>query len=246
MPVPVESCWRLESSFRMPSPGDAVLNRLSVHLVILAPCGQASRLPVDCDETGMPRIAGLLASGCPAAVVRRVIAIVVNAVDFVFAVGLRPKIGHEIGERIQPLLTNGYPATAVVRPADILGIAASGFHTGPASEFRRKGIRQSAFRSGYVSSTALDASARLAGNEIVSVDDLLSSAFAFAQPHMLAATFPSIGDDRPQVEHRALQVDETRVGRNRMNFSHDEPFLNNGDCGQGRRGVSAPCQPALF
>jgi len=71
----------------------------------------------------------MLRTGCPAAVARLVVAVVVDPVEAA-AVGALAHVGEEVGKRM-PAFADADPASAVVVPADVARVLAAVEHIPP-------------------------------------------------------------------------------------------------------------------
>ncbi len=93
--------------------------------------------------TRRPTVSGvlvLLASRGPSAILGRVVAVVINAIDGVRLRRAPAHIGQEVLEGMQPAGANLNPAPAVIREADAFRVIAAGFHREPRRVFDRGAV----------------------------------------------------------------------------------------------------------
>lgn len=92
---------------------DSGVNQGGVKTRVSAPLRQRLRASIAFDLTARTSIVGLLACGRPPAILRRVGAVVVNALNAVFDRWTRPHVAHELIEVVSPLVADGNSACAI-------------------------------------------------------------------------------------------------------------------------------------
>lgn len=85
-------------------------------------------------------VVSLLRIGCPPAIARRVVAVVVDAIQRVVAVGARPHVGVERLKGRAPSFTNLYASSAIARELPHVWVEAPPLHSGPYSILRCLGL----------------------------------------------------------------------------------------------------------
>lgn len=136
------------------------------------------------DQGVVATVSGLLDPGSPLAVIRRVVAIIVFAVDGMFVAGSLAHVGQEV---LEPLVTNPSladrdAACSVINELRRTRIRAATFHRNPCAELG--GQRSPVRRSGDRDSISCSASATraTAASQHIGADDLQAAAIATALP----------------------------------------------------------------
>lgn len=134
-----------------------------------------------------PGIVDLLSWGCPPAVGRSVIPVIVNAIKRVRKTRARPHIGRENG-KVVPFGANRYPSSAVVVMSGSIGIAASAAHPRPNAVQRvpvnlagSPSVRLGA--NGKILSPATSARAGGTANQVAARHGGCAAAIALTMPH---------------------------------------------------------------
>lgn len=83
------------------------------------------------------RVVALFQNCCPPAIVRRVRAVVVDAVELVLRCWAWPHVGKECGEIIAPTLTHGNATSAPIWVSAVRRVVAASAHVAPRLVFRR-------------------------------------------------------------------------------------------------------------
>ncbi len=127
-------------------------------------------------------ICGLLKSGSPSAITRRVISIVVSAVK-ACSLGPLSHIAQECHEVISPSSADGNTATAIVGVATVIKVVAAPLHPFPNSIFRYF-ISMSMFKICLARQLSMQAAATpaYAGTQVRRLDGPLCSAHANTEP----------------------------------------------------------------
>lgn len=137
--------------------------------------------PVVSQKSGTASIARLL-DGCrPSTILRRVVAIGIDAVQAVIR-WARSHIAQECGERFQPRVTHSDPASAVAREAVVVRIVATCLRVSPRAIFLalRSAMRTRASRCDF--STPTTATDDVSANKRSARHDGFFAAFALTAP----------------------------------------------------------------
>jgi len=124
--------WLCKSSFDGPAPVSAVGNNAAIYAGNPCPLYERPRFAIEGDCAVCSRVVCLLAQGGPAAVFRRVIAVIVNAIQR----KTRQRISHICVERLKaiaPSITDGDASSTIVGKRVAAWIKAAVFHVQPRS-----------------------------------------------------------------------------------------------------------------
>ena len=169
--------------------------------------------PVDC----------LLAPRCPAAVVWRVIAIVVDAIKAMAARRTSAHIGEEILETLHPAVADHDPASAVTVPVLIGRQSTSLSHAPPCTVFRRRITARLAMRGEFFSGLVAPktpATDRILTAEVRPQHGRLVATITSAEPYGLAPV--SVG--RTSADNKPANPDSSHVhyGSHVRNLTSDD------------------------
>ena len=155
-------------------------------------------------------VSALLALGCPSAIARLVVTVVVNAVYRVLSRWPRPHVGQEV-LKLLPALTDSNAAPAVVRVLVAFGVVAALTHSVPGVVF----VGIVAAMLGFVlnSNFALEtsATARVANAQVPSIYDSSLAAVALAKPVFAPGVFKN--NQTPNAESGNVFYVEVKWGR---------------------------------
>jgi hypothetical protein len=146
-----------------------------------APLADRRRLPVEGDETVTPLVLRLLTGGRPAAVLRAVRPVDVDAVDAVLLRWARPHVGQEVLEAVPPL-THRDAAPTIIGIGCVLRIRAASAHPRPNDMLRR--VAQAVGKVCSAGALAMEATTRACGatRQVALSDDDLATTRADASP----------------------------------------------------------------
>ncbi len=126
-----------QDAFDRPAKVDSILESSSMDTHSFGPLGNAKAFAVECQYRLRATVAGLFLACRPAAIVRRVVAVVIAAVDLV---RLRRAFSHVVQKRLKrftPTIAYRNASTAVARVADVARRFASPNHRTPTLVCRR-------------------------------------------------------------------------------------------------------------
>ena len=151
-----------------------------IHAVLSSPIFQALRSSAQRHKSCAPCVSLLLSGTCPSAILWRIRAIVIDAVDFVLSSWRLPHVGQKRHEAIlsRPSFTDRYSASAIICIALSVGVGASRQHPVPEFVYAGPGHPVPKFDCSSVASTAYGSTA----NELRGEDRLFCSAIASAEP----------------------------------------------------------------
>lgn len=189
-----------------PSRGETILEDVRSDPCDLCPLYQRARQSPDLNQAIIPSVALLFTPGCPAAIFRLVVAVVVNSVDRVLAGRPRPHVRVEALEGVQPSLANSDSAPSVLRESRPCRPQASGLHVDPRSVFRAlgSGVR------GHQPPPKAAATLLFSFTKIVAASWALSTAVAFAAPADAATELGVATNDLESSKSLSDQVDQPR------------------------------------
>lgn len=151
--------WLAQGVGWSPAKAKAVIDCYVRNSGSLRPLGHGKRQAAGGEFYRLSAVANLLSRSRPAAVLRAVIAVVVNAVDRVLGTWLRPHVGKEVLKRFQPSLADCDASTAVAGEFVVVSAVASAIDRLPARMLRSPSHAVSAFA--LTCPLCLPASARL-------------------------------------------------------------------------------------
>ncbi len=216
-----------------------------------APVSKRFGYAIDGDVMSVPLIPGLLFAGCPAAILRAVRAVVVNAVNAVLRRRLCAHVSEEVLETVTPAVAdrNASPAIVLVCPG-VRGVAPTHYAGpapilgGPPAAGAMPVPETSLSRCPDSQTPACDGGAT-GGQELCDGDVGELAALAFAVPARLPTPLCSDREEPGKTNHleiakrAAVQVLELALGRDRrerkMSFSQDVPLSVRVALRSGRR-----------
>ena len=176
------------------------------HMKASRPCRHPKRFAVDRYLSRARRVLALLFVGSPAAVRRRVVSVVVNALQRVARRRSLAHVGQEGLKGFTPPITHRYPSTTVPRPVVAPRVCASRDHAFPSSVFWRAALSMCA--SGYAASVPIQTPATqdVATTKRASSHDVFAAAVALAKPANLSISRAERPHDDQPTESLAAQV----------------------------------------
>jgi hypothetical protein len=138
---------------------DSLIHRRTAKAKTSAPFGDGKPLTVVSHNNVRSLVPGLLCASSPTAVLRRVWAVVVDAIKRVLRRGPPAHVSQKRLVRPSPSLAYRYAAAAVVRPAWQASVGAPGLHAGPSPMLCRR-LRFAVRRLGRTNLRGLHAAAR--------------------------------------------------------------------------------------
>jgi hypothetical protein len=172
---------------------DSVGNDAAVNAQFGSPVSDAHRLTVRGDQVGAPLVAGLICSRRPAAVIRLVISVAVNALKSqsrrAFA-----HVRQELLRGIQPGLANANTASTVVWKFLVRWVQTPCFHVDPGIVFPSSSEAVSQVGSRRPFFLQAPAGLNSSGAQVEGADNLGSAAVAGAIPVIRRSALSSVAD----------------------------------------------------
>ncbi len=191
------------------------------------PIANALYVVSNCNSPGPASVPCLLPMCLPAAILRFVVAVVVDPANGRFRKWLWSHIFKEVFKRLKPPGTNGYPSSAIVHIARLVFVVASFNHATPSAVFRSSRSPVSGVAKNCFLPSSASAITRLGISQVFSTNHLSSSALAFAQPRCLSVgRKASILNYRPFPVRVARQVFNAGWNSNRIICSHDASLIS--------------------
>ncbi len=122
--------WSEKSIMRRPTKFEARMDCLRLYIDNLTPCCNSMRINANCNSNICSRIIGLLSTGSPTTILKRVIPIGINTING-FPFWSFPHVTEEILKRLPPPRADTNPTTAVVWICIIIGVFAAFYHLLP-------------------------------------------------------------------------------------------------------------------
>lgn len=149
------------------------------------PILDAHGLAIHGEKARFARVQNLLSARSPSAVVRRIRAVVVDAVDRMVLRWPRTHVGKKVSERVAPTFADENASASVVGIGDVVPVVAASVHGHPRQMFRR--VCQTVRSRGANKSLAPKAATTPRSlSEFCSPDLGLCPTIALAQPEQLA------------------------------------------------------------
>lgn len=203
---------------------EALVQRAGIHTRSACPLTNRHGSVVVRDVTTVGAVIALFSNGRPSAIVRRVIAVVVNAVDGMFRGWARSHVLIEGIKGIAPTLTNLNAPAAIARVSIYCRIVAAIQHRIPRRVFRLPSIAVN--QCVFVVQLQAAATAGVLRFQIIGANGHDATALTFTNPMGARANVPAsrnrmtIGDNRQVVVSFANQIVEILGNWSRIVLSH--------------------------
>lgn len=232
---------------------DPLQDRVARYPDASRPLGRRQRFSLVNQETIVALIVSLFSPGRPPAVLARVWAVSVDAIDRVPARWTQAHVREEIHKRAIPCVAYRDASAPIIWKAPAIGIVAALPHHAPGGVLRR--IFHAVDESGDARSVVLAEDApttpRGAAAEAVPPDNRGLAATARTRPIVITFVFPypraGVGQDGQAPERRPSDVSYASRQRVNLALGHDSPFHEKGGSWQGPGSVlGAHPRPAPF
>ncbi len=205
---------RSQRTFDRPAKPHALQQGVRFHSPNVRPLGKTSRRPLECQQVVFPTVSALLGACCPAAILRAVVAIVVDAINRMLRGGASPHVQEKHCE-VFPSIADSDAASTVVHVLGRGRVAATGAHPLPDDVLR--------CTAQAVNRTCLAARSTVAAfstAQIACAHKTFRSARTTTKPIDLSVV-RSFGQHCPPAKLLAGQVLEPEVATDRLRLSHD-------------------------
>jgi hypothetical protein len=169
-------CRGIECSLKCPSESQTAPHSIGMYPMQSRPFRYRQSLAADCSECHITAISPLNFGCCPAAIIRGVIAIIVDPIKGMFVTWPRPHIFDKVFEGAQPTFANFDPSPAISGIGNVIGINATLSHS-PIDHILRSSILAMFSRAfSRLLSAIAPARLRVSRTDLIFPDPNLSSA----------------------------------------------------------------------